>query len=248
MVDPARGSASLPGGFLPSAAPRPIDATVAAAVFLGAWLVAQLVASAIVVALHGSDRSVDPSFAITAAGLVGAWTTYLVAMWIASDRAGSRSFVADYGFWFRWVDVLGLGVGVLGNLVLIRVVYLPLEAVWPDTFNDDRLNENARELVDRASGSSTLLLIAFVVVGAPIMEELFYRGLLQRSLASRFNEGAVLVAVALVFAVFHFRPIEIPGLFAIGLVFGFAALRTGRLGTAIMIHAGFNATGLLQAL
>lgn len=247
MVDSPRRSASLPGGFLPSAAPRPIDARTAAATFVGAWLVAQIVASVVVVVLHGSDTSTDPTFSITALALVGAWTTYLVAMWMASQRAGSGSMVADYGLWFRWIDLLGIGIGVLCSLVLIRIVYLPLEALWPTTFSEDRLNENARELVDRA-GSSTWVVLLVVVVGAPVMEELFYRGLLQRSLASRFNEGLVVVGVALLFATVHFRPIEIPGLFVIGLVFGFAALRTGRLGMAIMIHAGFNATGILQAL
>jgi membrane protease YdiL (CAAX protease family) len=143
--------------------------------------------------------------------------------------------------------VLGIAIGVLCSLVLIRIVYLPLDALWPRTFSEDRLNENARELVDRA-GSSTWVVLLVVVVGAPVMEELFYRGLLQRSLASRFDEGLVVVGVALLFASVHFRPIEIPGLFVIGLVFGVAALRTGRLGMAIMIHAGFNATGILQAL
>ena len=248
MVDSARSGASLPGGFLPSAAPRPIDAQTAVTVFVGAWLVAQIVASVVVAVLAGSDSSSDPAFSVTVVARAGAWTTYLVAMWTTSQRAGSGSMTADYGLWVRWVDVLGLGVGVLGNLVLIRLVYLPLEAIWPATFSDDRLNENARDLVDRASGSSTVLLVLVVVIGAPVVEELFYRGLLQRSLASRFNEGAVLVVVAFVFAVVHFRPIEIPGLFVIGLVFGFAALRSGRLGPAIMIHAGFNATGLLLAL
>jgi hypothetical protein len=82
VVDSARGSASLPGGFLPSAAPRPIDAPTAAATFVGAWLAAQIVASLIVVAL--ADTSADPSFEVTATALVGAWTTYLVAMWLAS--------------------------------------------------------------------------------------------------------------------------------------------------------------------
>jgi membrane protease YdiL (CAAX protease family) len=248
VVDPVRAGASLPGGFLSSAAPRPIDARTAVTVFVGAWLVAQVVASLIVASLHGTDTTTDPRFGITALALAGAWTTYLVAMWMTSERAGSGSFVADYGLRFRTVDLLGVGIGVLGNLVLIRVVYLPLEALWPDTFNDDRLNENARQLVDRAGGAATVLLVAIVVVGAPVVEELFYRGLLQRSLASRFNEIAVLVVVALVFALVHMRPIEIPGLFAIGLVFGYAALRTGRLGMAIMIHVGFNATGILRAL
>ena len=247
MVDSARGSASLPGGFLPSAAPRPIDAPTAAVTFVGAWLVAQIVASLVIVVLHGSDRSTDPSFEVTAVALAGAWTTYLVAMWLASQRAGSSSMVADYGLRFRPVDVLGLGIGVLCSLVLIRIVYLPLEALWPTTFSEARLNENAQDLVDSASGS-TWMVVAVVVVGAPLMEELFYRGLLQRSLASRYSDGLVVVSVAALFALVHFRPIEIPGLFVIGLVFGFAALRTGRLGMAIMIHAGFNASGILQAL
>jgi uncharacterized protein len=248
VVDSARSSASLPGGFLASAAPRPIEARTAVAVFIGAWLVAQIVASVVILVLHGSDATVDPAFWISALALAGAWSTYLIAMWMTSERVGSGSLVADYGLRFRPVDAVGLGIGALGNLVLIRLVYLPLEGLWPGTFNDDRLNENARDLVDRAGGSSTLVLVAAVVIGAPLFEELFYRGLLQRSLASRFNEGAVLVAVAGVFAVVHFRAVEIPGLFAIGLVFGYAALRTGRLGMAIMIHVGFNATGILRAL
>jgi membrane protease YdiL (CAAX protease family) len=247
VVDPARGSASLPGGFLPSASPRPIDASTAVMVFFGAWLVAQIVASIVLSVLHGSSTAVDPSFQVTAAALSGAWATYLAAMWLASQRAGSGSVVADYGILFRPVDVLGLGIGALCSLVLIRIVYLPLEALWPSTFSEERLTENAEDLVARADGS-TWLVVLVVVIGAPVVEELFYRGLLQRSLAARYREGLVVVAVAAVFAVAHFRPIEYPGLFAVGLVFGVAALWTGRLGMAIAIHAGFNAVGIVQAL
>jgi uncharacterized protein len=247
VVDSARGGASLPGGFLPSASPRPIDASVAAAVFLGAWIVAQIVASIVLAAVHGTDTTTDPTFTTTAVALAGAWSTYLAAMWLASQRAGSGDVVADYGIRFRPVDLVGLGIGAVCSLVLIRVVYLPLEAIWPSTFSEERLTENAEELVARAEGTTWLVLVV-VVVGAPLVEELFYRGLLQRSLAARYHEVLVVVAVAALFALVHFRPVEIPGLFAIGLVFGWAALRTDRLGMAIMIHAGFNAVGIAQAL
>jgi len=240
---PSSGSGT--GGFLPSAAPRPIDATVAAAAFLGAWVVAQLVSSLIIAALHGSETTADAPFGVLAAGLVGAWMSYLVVMYVTSQRAGSGSFVADYGLQIAWIDLAGLAVGALAQLVLLRVVYLPLEALWPDTFTQDRLAENAQDLIDRAGGPSTWLLVVVVVFGAPIVEELFYRGLLQRPLAARFGEGPVVVAVAAIFALAHFRPVEIPGLFAFGLLLGAAALWSGRLGTSIMIHIGFNATALL---
>lgn len=244
----ARTEFGYSGGFLPSAAPRPIDASTAVLTFLGAWVVAQVVSSVILMALGDGDAATEVPFGVLAASLCGAWATYLVGMWLASERAGSGSMIADYGVWFRWGDVLGVAIGAGAQLVLIRVVYLPLEALWPDTFTQDRLTENAQDLVDRAGGASTAVLFAVVVIGAPVVEELFYRGLLQRSLAARFNEGAVLVAVAAVFAAVHFRPIEFPGLFVFGLILGGAAMWTRRLGPAITIHVGFNLTGLLLVL
>ncbi len=246
--DRARPEFGFSGGFLPSVAPRPIDASTAVVVFVGAWAIAQVVSSMILIVLGGGDAADEVSFGVLAAALCGAWASYLVGMWIASERAGSGNVIADYGIVFKWVDLVGLAIGAGAQLVVIRVVYLPLEALWPDTFSEDRLTENAQDLVDRASGASTVLLVAVVVVGAPIVEELFYRGLLQRSLAARFNEGAVLVLVAAVFAAVHFRPVEFAGLFVFGLILGWAALRTGRLGPAITIHVGFNLTGLLLVL
>ncbi|QRN80657.1 MAG: hypothetical protein JK586_03530, partial [Nocardiopsis sp. BM-2018] len=40
------------------------------------------------------------------------------------------------------------------------------------------------------------------------------------------------------------RALELPGLFEAGLVFGACLLVTGRLGTAMVAHAAFNATAL----
>jgi membrane protease YdiL (CAAX protease family) len=246
--DRARTELGFFGGPIPFAGPQPIDASTAAFTFVGAWAGAQVVSSLILLAIGNGDASIDVSFGVLSVALVGAWASYLVGMRLASQRAGTGNMVADYGIAFRWSDLLGLAIGAVAQLVVIRLVYLPLEALWPNTFTQDRLTENAEDLVDRAGGASTVLLVAVVVIGAPLVEELFYRGLLQRSLASRFNQVAVLVGVAVVFAAVHFRPIEFPGLFVFGLILGWAALRSRRLGSAIMIHAGFNLTGLLAVL
>ena len=81
------------------------------------------------------------------------------------------------------------------------------------------MSEPARTLTDRAgSDAEVVLLVLMVVVGAPIVEELFFRGLVLRSIQARWNDGLALVASALLFALVHFQPLQFPGLFAFGLV------------------------------
>ena len=101
---------------------------------------------------------------------------------------------------------------------------------------------------DRADGGLIVVLFLLVVIGAPFVEEVVYRGLLQRPLLDRLPALPVILGVAALFAVIHFRPVEYPGVFVPGLVFGVCAWRTGRLGMAVAAHVAFNATGLALAL
>ena len=84
-----------------------------------------------------------------------------------------------------------------------------------------------------------------VVVGAPIVEELVYRGFIQGTLRGTMNHGVALVVTAVWFALIHFVPVEYPGLFAIALVLGLSYHFSHRIGMAIVTHMAFNATGLL---
>ncbi len=102
-----------------------------------------------------------------------------------------------------------------------------------------------RDLYDQAHGGWLVGLVAIVVIGAPFVEELVYRGLLQGAVVRRVNDTVGVVAVAAFFALIHFRWVELPGLFVFGLILGICALRTGRLGMSILAHMAFNATGLM---
>jgi membrane protease YdiL (CAAX protease family) len=219
-------------------------ATVWATMWIAGLLLFQLVAST------SSDTSDDAVLPIStlAVAVVATWCAHLAGLWWASERLGSQNFVSDYGFRFELIDLVGIPIGVLSQLVLVPLVYVPLRAGWPDTFTDDRLEETARDLVDRADGAAVVVLVFVIVFGAPIVEELVYRGLLQGSFVARISELPALLASASWFAIIHFRPIEYPGLFVAGLVFGMCALATGRLGMSIVTHAAFNATGLLAAM
>ena len=172
------------------------------------------------------------------------WVPLLVALFTAGRRWGVGSFAADWGLTVRPIDLLGVPIGVVTQLALMPAVYWPLRAVWPDTFSQDRLEQRAKDLYTHASGAGLVLLVVVVVIGAPLVEELVYRGLLQGAFTRRFGGAAGLVIVALWFAVIHFQPVEIPGLFVVGLVLGSCALFTRRLGLGVVSHMAFNATGL----
>jgi membrane protease YdiL (CAAX protease family) len=224
-----------------------VDLPVAAAAWVVSWIVGQLLTAVVIQVTGAADEEVLP-IGTLAVAVMATWCAYLAGTWWASQKGGSGDLRRDLAIWGDPLDLIGVGVGVVTQLVLVPVVYLPLRAVWPDTFSDDRLEETARDLVDRAEGAAFLVLVVVVVVGAPLVEELVYRGLLQRSLAARLSDPLALVGASLWFAAIHFRPVEYPGLFVAGLVFGACLLVTGRLGTAVAAHVGFNATGIATVL
>jgi membrane protease YdiL (CAAX protease family) len=182
---------------------------------------------------------------ITALSALTLWASFLVAAVAVSRRFGSGRFVEDFRFTFRVNDLLGLPIGVACQLVMVPLLYWPLQKIWSDTFHSDELSQRARDLWDRADGVWLVVLVVVVAIGAPLVEEIIYRGMIQQALHSRIDDVLAVVLSALFFALIHLQPVEIPGLFAFGLVVGICFMRTGRLGMSILVHVGFNATGLL---
>lgn len=224
----------------------PIPARAGAVGFIGTWLGAAVASSIPLVVFVDPDESVP--IPVVAASLVLGWITFLVGANLTSRSNGSGDVVADLGIAARPIDAIGIPIGILAQVALVPLAYVPLRSVWPDTFSEEALTETANDLVDRADGVLLPLLVVLVVIGAPIVEEIVYRGLLQRPLLNDLPAWVVIVVVAAVFALIHFRPVEFPGLFVVGLVFGLCAWRTGRLGMAVAAHVGFNLTGIAYAL
>jgi uncharacterized protein len=216
----------------------------AAAVWAGAWLVG-VVVGGVIVGLAGNGSASAAPVWVTLVAALALWAPMLVGLWLLSKRFGPGRFRDDYGLRFKVVDLVGLPVGVLSQLVLVRLAYWPLQRAWPETFSKDKVERVARDLYHNAHGGWLLGLIGIVVIGAPIVEELTYRGLLQGAVVRRVNDVVGVVVIAAFFALIHFQWVEYPGLFLFGLVLGICALRTGRLGMGIAAHLAFNATGLL---
>jgi uncharacterized protein len=221
----------------------------AAAVLWIAAYVAALPLQSLVVAVmgrSGSDPDTWPT-SVTAASILCLWAPFLVGLVVLSRSKGGASFRDDYRIRFRPIDLVGIPVGLAAQLVLIPLLYWPLSEWFPGTFGPDRVEERATELWDRATGGWIIVLIVIVAVGAPIIEELVYRGSIQQALEGRLNDALALVVSAAFFALIHLQPVELPGLFVAGLAFGLCWQRTGRIACPVLAHVAFNAAGLVLA-
>ncbi len=88
-----------------------------------------------------------------------------------------------------------------------------------------------------------LALFVFALVPA-VTEEILFRGLVLRALATRHRLAALIVSSAL-FAGFHFSLPQLAPLFVVGLGAGAVLLASGRVSNSIAFHLGNN--GLLIA-
>jgi len=197
---------------------------------------------------HPSSNAPLP-VAVTAADVAGLWVGLIGVALYASRVRGRHDLKRDYGFGAgRWWDLpLGGAVGVACQYGLIPLIYLPFRHV------DRQLNEQLSQPVHRDTAAahgvlSVSVLLLFLAVGAPIVEELYFRGLLLRALLGRARPAVAVVVSALLFGLAHFEATQFAGLAAFGIVLGTLAWRTGRLTPGIGAHAAFNAVAVLSVV
>jgi len=154
--------------------------------------------------------------------------------------------VADFGLRMKATDIpFGIAVGVVSQLGGVWLIYRLLSP-WIDP---DEVDDAARELTDMVGGGwSLLVLVLLVGVGAPIAEEIFFRGLLFRALGRRLGPIVAILGSAILFGLTHFQLIQLPALVAFGVVLALLVQFTDRLGPAIWAHVGFNLTTLVVLL
>lgn len=84
------------------------------------------------------------------------------------------------------------------------------------------------------------LTIAVVGVG-PFIEELVFRGWIQRRLERALRPSAAIGLTALLFALVHMIPLLVPYYLLMGLVFGYAAYVSRSLWAPVVLHMAMNA-------
>jgi len=216
------------------------------AVFAGwvlAYLAAVLLGGSVLAWAGQQEGEALPPWLVLVSSLA-LWVPQIVMVWFVSKRFGTGRMGVDYGIRFVPRDLWGIPIGVASQLILVNLVMLPLRLAFPERFSVEEVERRARELVESTQGWWWLAIVFVVVVGAPAVEELVYRGFIQGSLQRRIAPIVALVLTAVWFTVIHLQPIEFPGLFAFALVLGWCRWKTGNIGMAWVAHVAFNGAGL----
>jgi membrane protease YdiL (CAAX protease family) len=162
--------------------------------------------------------------------------TLAIVLWIANGIPRGKLGLRRPESWPR---ALGL---VLGVLIALLVAEALLESVLHATREQGL--EPPRWEPDKAA--PVALNAAVVVLVAPLVEELTFRGL-GIALLSRWGSIVALVGTSVAFAAAHGLVNGFAALFLFGAAVAFLRLRTGSLYPGMLLHGTFNALALAVA-
>lgn len=210
-------------------------------------LVSAAIGLELILAATGHTDAEDVPIGVIALLQATLWVGLLGAP-IVAGRYRGNGVVRDFGLRGRPIDLpVGLGLGLVCQFLLVPLVSYPWVRLLGRDLDD--VSTAARDLIDKATDPlGVALLVVIVVIGAPIIEELFFRGLVQRAVARRFGAGWAIAASSLLFGLAHFQTLQAPALVALGVVLGLLAHRNGRLGPGIATHMTFNAVTVVALL
>ncbi len=139
-------------------------------------------------------------------------------------------------------------LGMLGPPILLMVplillldglAMIGLEALLPLSAAD------ARMLTEMTGGGIGIWVLVCLI--APLIEEMFFRGILLRGMLRRYGPADAAVYSAFVFGVAHLNVYQFVIAFAVGLFAAELYCRTRSLWPGIVLHAGINTGVMISA-
>jgi membrane protease YdiL (CAAX protease family) len=193
----------------------------------------------------------DPqSTGVEVAGSIGLWSGLLMATYVIAQR--NNCTLRDLGVRAPTAREIGLGIGVAFVALMIetRVVYVLRELLPPENRG---IGSNV--FVEKPSGAALVAMAIIVCIGAPIFEEIFFRGAVQPTLIRPLGVGPAIFTQALLFGCAHYQLsmtaqqaiVRIVAITIIGLFLGYLRYSTGRLGASMVTHATNNTIVVLVA-
>jgi hypothetical protein len=186
------------------------------------------------------------------ASQLGLWAGLLTACVLAVRRHG-RGSLRELGL--RRIGSRDVGVGLVAA-VIGRIGTVVLVAPFIPLLPNRTVRTNGFTTQLHRDTLTVLLVVLIVTVGAPFVEELFFRGLVQSVFTRRWGARVAVFAQAGCFAVAHYQVgmslaevlVTFLTIAAFGVYLGVLRWRSDRLGPGMVAHAAFNLVAVVLVL
>lgn len=185
------------------------------------------------------------TWGLTVLSTIALWAGLGGGPLLASRTKGTGNLGYDLGWRFvPRVDIpVGIGVAVVSQLFVLPFVGVALRLLFPD----GRISQSSQEMAKSVGGIRLVVLVLIFAIGAPLVEELFFRGLLLRSIDRRLGAAPAVLISGAVFGLVHAEGgslastvIVVVSLAVFGWILGHLAVHYRRLGPGLVAHVTFN--------
>ncbi len=183
-----------------------------------------LIVVGVAVALGGAELSIA-----LAAGQLCLLVVPVVAMRLAKRRPMAIGIARPHGLHLVGAALVGVSAWYI-NVRIVSLLEVPRDIVAFERAIDDW------------PLAITLLTIALLPA---LCEEVVFRGVLLRGLATRFHAPMALALSALVFSAYHMNLVQLIPTFTLGVVFGVIALRAASAVPTMFAHLLNNGIAIL---
>jgi membrane protease YdiL (CAAX protease family) len=184
---------------------------------------------------------------IILASLLLSWAGFLFSVYWAGTRKGDKNWRELIKWRFAWKKDIPIAiVFVLIYRGLEYLLGLTLEHYGVDT---SKLSNGG--LVSDQTGIWLILVAIAASLGAPVVEEIFFRGMFLTVARRNYGTVAGILITSIIFGLLHAQAslaatlytVTITGLIGLGLAI--LVVKTNRLGTSITAHILFNSSAVL---
>lgn len=156
--------------------------------------------------------------------------------------------------WLAWrllgkpkLDRFGLARSCLGptrSIVLLVATVIPfasgLALAWLMSLATGSPEGPLQRMWTEGSKFESIAWVLLIAMVPGFVEEVFYRGFLQRGLLLKWSPTASIVTTSVLFAIVHGDPVSASAILPLGLWLGLVAWRTGSIWLPFSMHASVN--------
>lgn len=177
----------------------------------------------------------------------GLWAGMFLTVVLVSRHFGTGNLSRDFGLSGKAID---LGWGAIAFITMLIMASAVVGA-----FSGTKYAGSNTEILSsqKDNGLHYAVVAVVVAVGAPFFEELFFRGFLRTALTTRFGAHGGIFAQAALFGAAHAGEVKgyanvsvVLAMFTLGVVLGYTAKLTGRLGAGMVAHCLFNLAAVIS--